>query len=135
MIGVVEIRLRVSSRARVEMSACAFERRWIAASNGVNVHTVHARWDTLKVVDHLYKSAVCDLILVEFDRPRDLIARDVRCRLLNNVLIDGDSARRCSLRRGCTTATATSLSTTAAPATCRRCGWLRLSGDQRSSCT
>src|SRR5688500_14397802 len=106
------------------MSPCAFEARRIAASHGVNVHSVHPGRYTLKVVNHLHESAVRDLLLVELDGTGYLFARDFRRGLLDDVLIDGDSARRCSLRRR-RAAAATALSATAASAACRGRGRLR----------
>src|SRR5688500_13631952 len=117
------------------MSACAFESRRIAASHGMNVHPVHPRRNTLKVVDHLYKAAIRDLIFVELDGTRDLFARNLSRRLLDDILIDGDSARGRSLRGSRATTATTSLLATTTPAACRRRGWLRLRRNERSRCT
>src|SRR5688572_20271961 len=110
---MIHVRFGIAGRAWIEMSAGARQVAF-AASHGVHVHAMHASRNTLQVIHDLHEGSVRDLIFVELDRPGNFSALDFRGRLLNDVLINRDTARGCSGRRRCAAApTATALTATA----------------------
>src|SRR5688500_1530473 len=99
---MVDIRIRVARRTGIEMSAGAVEVP-LATAHCMDVDAVHARRNSLQVVDNLDERTVGHLIFVELDGARNFSTFDFRGRFLDDVLIDRDAPRGCACRSGAAT--------------------------------
>src|SRR5918993_5149370 len=129
---MVHVRMGFARRSWIEVPACAREIRRIAAANGVDVYAVRARRYALKVVHDLYEATVRHLEFVELDGPGNFLARDFGRRLLNHILVDGDSTCRCTGRAAaiCTASTALSAAAPRASSSSGRSRCLSLCRDE-----